>query len=362
MRGFKSTLRGISVCSLIAAAATARAQDDNNDAFGEWLRHFRIGGSFMLNVSTQFKTTGTFPVNRQPPSAAGGVTYDDGFVGVDKTGNATPPGGTGPATTFWGYNDASQYDAAANRLTFHGSQSFDASGLDKVSDNPIGFDMVYAGTFREWEHIAIGGEFGFGFNIFQTRDRRPLSATLNRVVDQYDTSKIPSASFPQAPYTGTESGAPANPGGVAYVLPTTPVSSSNEVVPGTIGGTRTLEGILYNFRLGPMVRWEFYPRWTLNASAGGAFGIFDADYSFNEIISAGAGSTVSNRGKFGTTDLKVGGYAGAVLMYDTGNQWEPYLGANFMSLGDGKVSSGGREAIMHLGGAVVITAGINWTF
>jgi len=361
MRGFKSTLRGVSVGSLIAAAATTvRAQDDSNDAFGGWLRHFRIGGSFMVNVSTEFKTTGTFPVNRPPPSAAGGISYDDGFVGIDKTGNSPLPGTTTPATTFWGYSDASQVDAAANRLTFHGTDSFTGSGSEKISDNPVGFDMVYGGTFREWEHVAIGGEFGFGFNVFQTRDHRPLSATLSRTVDQYDISGI--SPFPTTPYSGPESGEPSHVGGTAPVLPAEPVSSGNEVVPGTIGGTRSLEGILYHFHVGPMVRWEFYPRWTLNASAGGAFGIFDAEYHFNETISSTAGSSLSNSGKFGTTDLKVGGYAGAVVMYDTGNQWEPYLGAYFMSLGDGKVSSGGREAIMHLGGAINITAGINWSF
>jgi len=146
MNRLNSTLRGISFCSLIAMAASARAEDD--DVIGKWLRHFRIGGSVMLNVSTTFKTTGTFNVNRQPPSAAGGISYDDGFVGVDKTGNAIPPGGTTPVTTFWGYSDASQVDAAANRLTFHGTDSFTGSGVDKISDTPLGFDMVYAGTFR----------------------------------------------------------------------------------------------------------------------------------------------------------------------------------------------------------------------
>jgi hypothetical protein len=363
MTPFNSTLRGLSVCSLIAAAATTlstRAQD--SDSSSGWMRHFRIGGSFMLNVSTEFKTSGTFQVNRPPPSAAGGIRYDDGFVGVDATGNAIPPGGAGPVTTFWGYNDASQYDPAANRLTFHGSQSFDASGFDKVTDIPLGFDMVYAGTFARWEHVAIGGEFGFGFNMFDSRDHRSTPATLTRIVDQYDTSGIPSANFPAAPYSGPESGQPTTPGGSAPVLPATPVSSATEVVPGTVGGTRSLEGILYNFRLGPQVRWEFYPRWTLNGSGGAALGIFDAEYHFNEIISATAGSSVSNSGKFGSTDLKLGGYASAVVMYDTLNEWEPYIGVHFMSLPDGKISQGGRLATMRLGSAIYITAGINWSF
>jgi hypothetical protein len=336
---------------------SARAQSDDEES---WLRHFRIGGSFMLNVSTEFKTSGTFNVTRQPPSARGGISYDDGFVGVDANNNAPLPGTTTPATTFWGYNDASQYDAANNRLTFHGTDSYTGSGFDKVSDIPLGFDMVYGGTIRKWEHVAIGGEFGFGFNIFQTRDHHSFPASLVQTVDQYDTSTIPN--FPSAPYSGPESGQPSTPGGSAPPLLSTPVSSTQINANGTIGGTRSLEGILYNFRLGPMIRWEFYPRWTLNGSAGGALAIFDAEYHFNEVISSTTAGSVASRGKFGTTDLKFGGYGGAVIMYDTGNQWEPYLGAHFITMQDGKVSSGGREAIMHLGAAVYITAGINWTF
>src|SRR5437762_3961222 len=116
MTRLNSTLRGISLGSLIAAAVSARAEDDVS-----WLRHFRIGGSFMMNVSTEFKTSGNFTVNRPPPSAAGGISYDDGFVGVDKTGNAPLPDGSGPGTTFWGYNDASQMNDTAKTLTFHGT-------------------------------------------------------------------------------------------------------------------------------------------------------------------------------------------------------------------------------------------------
>src|SRR4051812_21338100 len=103
MTRFNSTLRGLSLGALLGATAAIHAQDSDSD----WMRHFRIGGSFMVGVSTEFKMSGTFPVNRPPPSAAGGISYDDGFVGVDSTGNAIPPGGTQHVTTFWGYNDAS---------------------------------------------------------------------------------------------------------------------------------------------------------------------------------------------------------------------------------------------------------------
>jgi hypothetical protein len=337
MRAAKFHLRGLSLFSLLAVVASSRAE-------GEWLRHFRIGGSVGMNISTDFKTSGTFTLNPDPPSSRGGITYDDGFVGVDSTGNEND------ATVFWGYNSASQVNG--DQITFHQTKSFSASGTGKDDDFPPGFDMVYAGTFRQWEHVAIGGEVGFNLTVFGARDRRPLAATLTQRVDVYDASGIV---IPDPGYRGPET--PPGP-----LLSDTPNAQSDLTTAGTINGYRSLDGILYNFRLGPVVRWEFLPYWTLNASAGGALGIFDAEYEFNETINATATSSVHNRGTFGTTDLKFGGYAGAVVMYDTGDYWEAFLGAHFMSLQDGKVASGGREATMKLGATVFITAGINWTF
>jgi hypothetical protein len=49
-------------------------------------------------------------------------------------------------------------------------------------------------------------------------------------------------------------------------------------------------------------------------------------------------------------------------MYDTGNDWEAFLGAHIISMPDGHLSLGGREATMHLGAQVYLTAGINWSF
>src|ERR1041385_339425 len=346
MRRCNSNLRGLSFCSALAVVAAAQAQEE-----GEWVRHFRIGGSVLFNVSTEFKTSGNFTLNTPPPSSRGGITYDNGFVGPDSFA-------TQGLTSFWGYNDQSQINIAAKTLTFQQTQSFSANGFNKVDDIAPGFDMVYAGTFKKWEHVGIGGEFGFGLTAFQTRDKSPMNATLQLHSDQYDISRFPSDGSviqpPSAPYVGNESG-------TAYLIPTTPTSLGETTTPGTISGSRTLEGLLYSFRLGPTVRWEFWPRWTLNGSAGGALGIFDAEYRFNESISATPSSSVNNSGKFGSTDLKYGGYAGAVVMYDTGNYWEAYLGAYFISLQDGKISSNGREATMHLGSAISITAGINWT-
>jgi hypothetical protein len=337
-------LRGLSLFSILALTANARGE-------GEWLRHFRLGATFGLNVSAEFKNNGTFAVpGISPGPATPGIllTYVDGFVGIDETGNAAN------LTSNFGYSQQSQYDQQGQTLTFHGTKAVNANGFDEVSDNPLGFELVYGATFRKWERVAIGGELGFGLSVFGPRSRSPLEATLIRGIHQY---QVPDGVvLPSAPYTGGPDAA-----GRANINDV-PTDLGDETVAGTVTGDRKLDGILYNFRVGPLVRWEFYPRWTLNGSAGGVFGIFDAEYQFNETITPITGAAINNRGKFGSSDITYGGYAGAVVMYDTGAYWEAYLGAHFMSLKDGEVESFGRSATMHLDSSVFITAGINWSF
>lgn len=335
-------LSGISLASVLAFAGGSRAEDS------EWLKHFRIGASAAMGISTDFKMNGKFSVSgANPGSLAAGQDhiYDDGYVRVDGTGNALGK------TSFWGYQKDSQYNGL-DTLTYQATTAFDTTSQSRVDDSPnLGFDMVYAGTWAHWERLSIGGEFGFNLTPFENKDRRPLTGTFTQVTDTYNTGGI---LLPNAPYDGNSSG-------VGPTINDTPATRNTTTAPGTINGNRTLEGILYNFRLGPLVRWEFYPRWTLNASGGAALGFFDAEYRFNENITVGSSTTV-NTGKFSTGDMTYGGYAGAVVMYDTGNFWEAFVGAHFMSMQDVTLSRAGREAITHLGNTIYIVAGINWTF
>ena len=339
----------------LGAAAQTRGQES------EWLRHFRIGASAGLNIKTDFRSSGTFPVTGSNPGAAvGGIdhTYDNGYVKLDATGNAAPPGGPTQTTNF-SYTDPAQYDPAANTLSYQGTKSFTLNGVteNKLNDQPdLGFDLAYGSTIRVWSHVALGWEFGFNMNILGPTDHTPMSGSALLARHQYDTSGISPANFPPANTPGNTSGAGSP------AINDTPTDLGDISSNGTVTGSRSLDATLYNFRLGPQLRWEFFPRWTLNASAGVAFSILDAQYTFNEQLALANGTTSRNRGKFGATEFSVGGFAGLVFMYDTGNNWEPYLGAHFMSMQDMKVAKAGRSANLDVSSTILISAGINWTF
>lgn len=348
-------LRSLSCLSLLALTASARGQE------ASWLTHFRIGMSIGLNIKTEFKTTGTFPTTSNSPGDPTNPNvdhiYDDGYVRVDSTGNAPVPDPPNlPATSFWGYQNASQLTGAAPNqiLTYHATKTFTGSAESSSDDSVhLGFDMAYGRSIAEWQRVAIGWEFGFNLTPVNAKDRQPISGSAVQSRATYNTG---GSTIPSAPYSGPflAAGSPLiNAAGTA--LPDT-------VIPGTINGTRSIDAMLYQFRLGPLIRWEMYPRWTLNGSAGGAFGLVNIDYRFDESIDLINGTSTASHGKFGDLDTTFGGYASAVVMYDTGYNWEAFLGGHFIAMGDSKVSSGGREAKIDLGSAFYITVGINWTF
>ena len=341
----------LSLCSCLSfltLAASAQAQED-------WTRHFRVGMSVGLNVKTEFHSSGTFSVSSVgQPTPGQNHTYDDGFVRLDDTGNAVPFDSTtgNRVTTNWGYDNPSQYDPAARTLAFQGTSSYTTGNFTGSDDSPqLGFDLAYGGTFRKWERVAIGFELGFGMTFIDAEDNRSMNASVNEIKDVYPTG---TTTLPTAPYTGgfDSAGRP-----VIDDLPTRVVTTTA----GTVTGSRQLDANLYQFRLGPSIRWEMAPRWILHGSAGGVFGVFDGDLEFNEQIVT-ATTSGSNQGKFGETETTFGGYAGAIVMYNTGHYWEAFLGAHFITMGDVTISGPGRSSKTDLSAGIYLTAGINWSF
>src|SRR5271157_5716032 len=113
---------GFAVFALAAPAQTTNDAGWENyfglhkvTADDDWTRHFRVGAVVGLNISASFNEHGLFNISGN--NAAGGI-YDDGYVREDQTGNA------GGYTSYWGYNDASQYNAAAQTLSMHSTTSY----------------------------------------------------------------------------------------------------------------------------------------------------------------------------------------------------------------------------------------------
>lgn len=127
------------LCVLMAVALKGRAQDslpqnyqasldhpwllEKMDPDDDWTRHFRVGALVGLNIKGNFSMSGSFNVSHKA-----GI-YDDGYVLTDSSGNS------GGLTTYWGYNDSSQYDSGAQTLTMHSAKAFSLTSGSTGSGN-----------------------------------------------------------------------------------------------------------------------------------------------------------------------------------------------------------------------------------
>jgi len=318
----------------------------------DWPRHFRVGALLGINLKAEFSMGGDFTVSGSQPGAPGQPAvdhaYDDGYVRVDDTGNAQG------YTSYWGYQNAAQYDPVAQTLTFHSAESFTASESAEGDDSPyLGLDVAYGGTIVRRGRTQIGWEFGFGFLPVAIEDKQPVDAFINRAVHTFSTGGI---LLPTAPYQGGSSGVGPSIPDVATALP------DGDATPGTITGSRTLDVSLYVIRLGPQFHWELHPRWAVSLSAGPAVGYVDGDLKFDESIVSPDGGSASNRGHTGGSDFVFGGYVGATLLFHAEEHGDFYVGVQYMPLGSATISGGGREARLDLSGGVYFSAGINWPF
>jgi hypothetical protein len=348
---------------LLASSLASRAQW-GDDAFGgyfglpvseeaNWTRHFRLGALMGLNLKASFAMDGTFSVSGNNPGQAGTAGqgqdhfYDDGYVRVDDTGNA------GGWTTYWGYNNASQYDAGAQTLTFHGASQFTgASSSSAEGESQLGLDLAYGGKLFELEAGEVGWEFGFGWLPMSLRSQESFNAQVTRTVHQYNTG---GTDVPGAPYNGgfSSDGYPA-----IQDLPTALIEAPMNL---SVSATRELDVTLYSFRLGPTFQWEPHRRIAFSVSGGAVMGLVSGEFKFRESLLV-SGTTAVNAGSISSTELTYGGYVSATLMFHAVENGDFYLGMQYMPLGDATFSGVGRQANLDMSGAVYISAGINWPF
>jgi len=317
----------------------------------DWTSHFSIGAAVGFNISAKFNETGLFSL---PGSGLANGIYDDGYVLPDVTGS-------GDGTTWnWGYQNASQYNAAAQTLTMHKTTSYQpASNESRDDGGPFpGFEMDYGGILHQWQNFRLGWDLGFDLVPMDISDNATLGATVDQTAYTFNTGIIPPSAPPRNGYT--YQGSYNGPGPQI----STSSTSSSSPTGGTVSGTRSLDSILYALRLGPTFYWDFDRNLTASFGVGPAIGIVSAEYKYNEVITTKS-SSASVNGSFTGTDVVFGGDVNATLLYHTSDAARPvdlYISAQYMPLGSADFNQGGRDAKLDLSGAVYVSVGVNWPF
>lgn len=345
------TARGWLLGWLAAAPWLCHGAEGDAPKSGEWANRLRVGAMLGFNIEADFTFGGSGITAGNPagPTGVPGVNhfYEDGSVLVDATGNAQG------YTSYFSYNDAAQYNAGAQRLTYHSTAAYTAAAAkDSASDDPhLGFEVSYSHDLFRWETVSVGLGLGIGMMPMEISGSQSLGANLLRNVHQFDTAGIV---VPGAPYTGSSSG-------LGPTIRDTAIAQPNELTAGTVQEKLTLDADLYNIWLGPVVHWNLNRRLALDVSGGFAMGLVSGDLEFKDRI---AGREVGSD-SFDNDETVYGGYAGAVL-YLHGEELDVpldlYLGLQYRFLGDVSFGGGTREADLDLSKGFYITTGINWSF
>ena len=206
------------------------------------------------------------PVSRNPDDIRqyGDRRFDDGFVFMD-AGTAHPMAIDPDTTWFWGYDNVSQYNAAANTLTFRRRSSAQGIAVGQgtgrrvtrrvLQDDPLSFDDTFSGWGLEiaagfpvvrQEQLRIDASLGllairgddvrFAGSTYaeQIRDERFAVRDTYRyrdaITDTYvfDTTDV---NIPLAPHQGTFDGPFDNPPVIpSPVIPNRPASATRSSV------------------------------------------------------------------------------------------------------------------------------------
>src|SRR5882724_11804183 len=214
-------------CALIAAATASASLTAGQSTEEQPARHielqdrtdvskdqFRLSYRMGFNISATIKNLGatgaqTYPPPPPPPNgpfvSATGRTYQDGYVGVDTSGNA------GGVTWYWGYARGDQI-VGDNLLLTTSSSGTLFKDIDKAPQH--GMEITYARRLGEFNKYKWGLEAGVNYMDLDFRSRGVADPNLLSV-DAFSLGSPPIVP-PLAPYAGSFNG----PGPLINATPT----------------------------------------------------------------------------------------------------------------------------------------------
>src|SRR5437762_2538392 len=347
------------VPTLTATVALGQSAEDTTPRRGQLmaeagptLDEFHLSYLMGFNISARLRNrnlgnTPTFPAPPPPPAGAGpfvsatGIIYQDGYVGVDSSGNS------GDSSWYWGYARNDQV-VADNVLL-----SYSRPGTlfnDFHQDPQHGMEASYRWRYRESNGSKIGMEAAFSFmdldlGVSGEPDRRVVGVhafPLAGVLPPQPPENNPPA------YTGTWEG----PGALIY--------STNTIAKVNIDAK--LDGVVYGFKLGPYAAWSLGEKVSFGVSGGFALLLHDSDFRVRQSVSF-AGQTTSSVAYF-HSDLGVlpGGYIGGELTYKASDKVSWFTSLHYQNNGRHSHSVGDKEIEINFEEALFLSVGFSYSY
>ena len=142
---------------------------------------------FGLNIHAKFSGIGG---GLLPGSTAGNgrftpngdpYNYDDGYVLTDTTGNFLG------FTSYWGYDNASQYNQGANTFAFHNTTTTGIPTTTSGGDNPyLGLELTYDREFlrkENWHDMRFGLEAALNYMNISLNNNNAYGVSASTTTD-----------------------------------------------------------------------------------------------------------------------------------------------------------------------------------
>lgn len=310
-------------------------------------RYGRFGISYNLNFNVAAEFSGIGGAGPGPsPSAtplvnSGDVQqYDDGFIGMDISGNA------GGMTWFWGYNSASQI--VGGNLVL--SSTAGAAGLStQRNDSELqhGLEVTYNYQLKSWDNGGWGLEGAFGWMPINIGDSQAVTGMLE--TSSNALGGIP----PVAPAAGTVAG----PGTLVTVGPIVQIPNGT-----LITGNRDIDASVFAFRFGPYLDYYIGERVSLTLSGGLSLAVVDSEFTFSELKTPVIGTPSTTTGSDRSSDLLVGGYLSARVAYWFTDNVNIFTGLTYQNVGSFNQTANGRKAKLDLGKTISLDVGLGFSF
>jgi hypothetical protein len=318
---------------------------------------WRFGVSFapLLNVKAGFSGLGAFrnPLPILPVGGGQNYEYDDGYVRVDDSGN------NGGVTNYWGYDNASQYDAGSNTLSFNLTNSLQSGRAGETEEASPGFEVfgyLDMGDIADLagRQVRWGFKGGLHYANVSVGGKGSLTSDIIRVTDSFDTTGI--TLFPSPGYQGT-------PGGNGPIIGDSPDRTVTVIADGaTVTGGRELDVDMVSFSAGPYLEIPVVESFSIFAEAGVSVSVARGNYEFDSTTTITGVGTQTSSGDETRTVILPGVYAGFSAIWQLTDRFGLHGSARYQYIDSFSVNANGSEASLDFDGSAIVSLGCVWTY
>lgn len=338
-----TSIRGLLLMGLITTLPALHAAERNRFFFGPTLG---------LNLSAEFGGQVPAVVSGNPGTIGAGEvdrSYHDGYVRIDSSGNV------GGYSWYWGYDNRSQVLSGTNSEVAFVSQSTAGLGAElETQRSLVGMELNYQRDLFSSHAIRAGVQGGFRYLPFSFDAERHMAGEMATTRDRY---ALYESVVPRAPYHGGFEG----PG---ILIPSTPFSRTEQVVPTTVTHYRELAGDIFTIKLGPFITWM--PTEDFEIGLAGGLLIAPTHYTFayrdSHAPSVRNYYTMETAGRLTEIDVLLGGSVELTLGLTLTPSISVAATGQYQFMDDLRADLDGRTGKISLGDSVFISLGVVFRF